>query len=274
MGWLDFVEGLVDDISDIPGDVVDHFQSVIEGPGGVVGIMVAAGGVVFVGNPGLIILGTVAAAEITHAVTKTRRMSSEERTLAQMVFGNSLPPLDKIILSNIEGKDGRQFVVPNLVGESIINLGSAYKDPIRFTDGAYREFGQLLIHELTHVWQIHHTGISGYVCAIHNQITGGTYEPSDGMKPWNEYNPEQQGTMVDRWYAGASGEEPCSTKARFYNHVRDTINGGNEPPVVQTLSVRNIARSKFNVNSNFSVKSSFPRHRSGSLRKSLIGLRG
>lgn len=47
---------------------MDHFKSVIEGPGGVVGIMVAAGGAVLVGNRDLIIQGAIVAAEITHTV--------------------------------------------------------------------------------------------------------------------------------------------------------------------------------------------------------------
>jgi hypothetical protein len=276
-----FIGDLWDDISDLPGDVLDHFKSVIEGPGGVVGIMVAAGGAVLVGNPDLIIQGAIVAAEITHAVTETRRMSSEESTLAKMVFGNSLPPHDKIILSNIEGKDGRSFVVPNIVGESIINLGSAFKDPIRSTNNIYREFGQLLIHELTHVWQIQHTGAAGFLCdAIPTQISinSETYNPGDGSKLWKEYNPEQQATMVDRWYSGYyEGKlvaEPCSSKARYFNHIKDTVNAGNDPPVVQTLSVRNIASSKFNKNDDFTVKSTFPMHKSRSLHKSLIGLRG
>jgi hypothetical protein len=279
MGILSFVKGVLNDITDIPGDVVDRFEKMVKGPGGVVGILVA-GGVVFVGAPGSIttaVVAGVAAGAITDALVKTRTMSAEERTLAQMVFGNSLPPHDKIILSNIEGKDGRQFVVPNLAGESIINLGSAYEDPIRHTTNSYREHGQILIHELTHVWQIEHTAsILNFLCeAIHTQVANPVYEPAADNRPWGEYNPEQQGTIVDRWYAGFSnGGAPCSVNNPFYHYVLDTINGGNPPPAVQTLSVRDVARSKFGEDGNFSVKSHFPRHRSGSLRKSLIGLRG
>jgi hypothetical protein len=82
-----FIGDLWDEFSDIPSDVLDHFKSIIEGPGSVVGIMIAAGGAVLVGNPGLIIQGAIVAAEITHAVTETRRMTREESTLAKMVFG-------------------------------------------------------------------------------------------------------------------------------------------------------------------------------------------
>jgi molybdopterin biosynthesis enzyme len=53
LGILSFVKGVLKDISDIPGDVVDGFEQMIQGPGGVVGIAVA-GGMVFVGMPGSI----------------------------------------------------------------------------------------------------------------------------------------------------------------------------------------------------------------------------
>jgi hypothetical protein len=285
MGILSFIKGVVNDITDIPGDVVDHFEKMMKGPGGVVGILVA-GGTVFVGVPGNIttaVVAGVAAGAITEALVKTRTMSAEEHTLAQMVFGNSLPPRDKIILSNIEGKDGRQFVIPNLAGESIINLGSAYEDPIRHTNNKYREHGQILIHELTHVWQIEHTSsVMNFLCeAIHTQVANPVYEPAADNRPWGEYNPEQQATIVDRWYAGFSnGGPPCSIINPFYHYVLDTINGGNPPPAVQTLSVRDVARSKFGEDYNFSIKSRFPNlstiplGKSKSLLKGLIGLRG
>ncbi len=279
MGILNFIKGVLNDITDIPGDVIDRFQKMAKGPGGVVGVIVA-GGMVFVGAPGNIttaVVAGVAAGAITEALVKTRTMSSEERTVAQMVFGNSLPPHDKIILSNIEGMDGRQFVVPNLAGESIINLGSAYEDPIRHTTGNYREHGQILIHELTHVWQIEHSDSTlNFLCeAIHTQLVNPVYDPTVDNRPWGEYNPEQQATIVDRWYAGfSSGGPPCSVNNPFYHYVLNIINGSNPPPAVLTLSVRDVARSKFGEDSGFSVKTLFPLHRSGSLRKSLIGLRG
>ena len=67
MGILDFIKGAWHDVAEIPGKVGDDFESIFEGPGGVVGILVA-GGVVFVGMPGNIVAVTVAgyiAGEIT-----------------------------------------------------------------------------------------------------------------------------------------------------------------------------------------------------------------
>lgn len=277
MGILSSIKEVANDIADIPGDVKDEFDQMVAGPGGVVGIIVA-GGVLFVGGPsniGTAVVAGVTAGFITEAMVKTRTMSAEERTLAQMVFGNSLPPHDKIILSNIEGKDGRPFVVPNLVGESIVNLGSAYDDPIRHTTGNYREHGQVLIHELGHVWQIENTHSAlNFLCqGISLQVDNPEYDPDLDNRPWGEYNLEQQATIVDRWYAGSSSlGEPCSVNNLFYHYILDTINGGNPPPAVQTLSVRDIARSKFGEEGEFSIASRFPRHRNAFLRRRLIGL--
>ena len=127
-------------------------------------------------------------------------------------------------------------------------MGSAYDDPIRHTTRNYKEHGQILIHELIHVWQIEHTNsILNFLCeAIHTQLANPVYEPTVDNRPWKEYNPEQQATIVDRWYAGFSNvAPPCSVNNPFYNYVLNTINGDNPPPAVQTLSVRDIAQSKF-----------------------------
>jgi hypothetical protein len=49
--------------------------------------------------------------------------------------------------------DDGAFTMPNVFGSGIVNLGPAYEDPIRYTNGNYPQLGQLLIHELTHAWQ-------------------------------------------------------------------------------------------------------------------------
>ena len=271
---MGFFGDLWDDISDIPDDIIDGLKMAAFGPVGVVVIDEA----ILIGTPDIIIQGVVFGPNIHPPLKpRTRRMSSEEHWLAKMVYGNSLP-FHKIVLTDVVGMGGRWFVVPNVVGEILVNIGESFKDPLHYTNATYPEFGQVLMHELGHAWQIHHAGPIDFVIeAVPPQVTGAEYDPGNGSKLWNEYSVEQQATIVDRWYAGysvgTSKYGPCSRGNPYYNHVKDAINGGNEPPVLQTLSVRDVARSKFDETGAFSVSSMFPRQNSGSLRRRLIGLK-
>ena len=269
-----FIGDLWDDFSTIPSALLDNLKFV-SGPLGTVGIMVFQGAIL-VGTPQYVIQAVVAVTgPVGEALLpQSRLMSREERTLAHMIYGNTLPK--KIWLTNLKGYNGRWFVIPNIYGEILVNVGESYKDPIRHTDASYREFGQILIHELGHAWQIGNIGSPTYVYeAVPPQVTGPEYDPGDGSNAWNDYSIEQQATIVDRWYAGAGPyvSEPCSRGNSYYNHVKDTINAGNEPPVLQTMSVRDIAKRKFDQDGGFSVSSRFPRNNSGSLRNRLIGLK-
>lgn len=287
MGFgLDDIGKFFEDVTGVVGDVVAAGASLFDGPGGVIGVF-TSGAALFVGGPGALVPAIVAGVAVTegvNALIKTRRLSAEERTLAEMVFGRNLP-YDRILLTNLCHPQGRAFVIPNAAGECLVNLGHAYHDPIRHTSPGYSEYGQMLIHELTHTWQIHHSSfMPGLICeGIVNQVKheiegaeGGVYSPGDGKRGWSEYNLEQQATIVDRWYCGWWGPGPCSAKSHVYpSHIRDALNGGVAPPVVQPLSVRTVARRKFGTEGGFSVQTRFPRYGQGSrsLRKSLIGLR-
>jgi hypothetical protein len=285
MGFgIDDIGEFFEDVAAIPGDIVEAAASLFDGPGGVVGIFVS-GAQLLVGGPTALVpavIAGVAVSEVVNALIKTRRLSAEERTVAELVFGNSLPADDKIILTNLRHPQGRAFVVPNAAGEALVNLGEAYDDPIRYTKASYVEYGQLLIHELTHVWQIHHANfVPGLICEgvitqVQNELEEGVYNPGDGEKNWSEYNLEQQATIVDRWYRGW-GSAPCSTTSGLYRHVV-LVNGNVPPPAVQPLSVRTVARRKFGVQEGFSVNVRFPRYipprTPRSLRTSVIGLRG
>jgi hypothetical protein len=273
---MSFFGDLWDSIIDIPGGIVDQLGSLVIGPAGAIGIT-AIQEAILVGTPDIIIQGiAVVAGPVGRGLlpVRTRKMSSEERTVARMVYGSSLPSFDDIILTNVKGINGRWFVVPNVAGEILVNIGESFGDPLHYTNAAYPEFGQVLMHELGHAWQIHHLGSVDYVIeAVPPQVKGAEYDPGNGSKLWSEYSIEQQATIVDRWYAGYSAHEPCSRGNPYYNHIRYAINGGNEPPVLQTLSVRDVAKSKFGETGGFSVSSVFPRQNSGSLRRRLIGLK-
>lgn len=281
MTIFDDIGQFFEDVADIPSDLVEAAVSLFDGPGGVAGIFMS-GAVLWVGGPGALVQAFIAGGAVSegvNALIKHRQLSPEERTLAEMVFGSSLPAQDKIILTNLDHPQGRAFTIPNAVGQSLVNLGPAYGDPIRFTNKAYPEQGQLLIHELAHVWQIHHhTFTPGLICEgafnqIKNELEKGVYNPGDGQQAWENYNLEQQATIVDLWYRGWD-KLPCSPDSAVYKHIQHTINSGAPPPAVQTMSVRELARRKYNQQGAFSVRDRFPRYKNGSLRKSMIGLRG
>jgi hypothetical protein len=282
MGFgFDDIAGFFEDVSSVAGDVVEAGASLFDGPGGIAGIFVS-GTMLFVGGPTALvpaIIAGVGATESLNALIKTRGLSPEERTIAELVFGDSLP-YDKIILTNLWHPQGRAFTIPNAAGESLINLGDHYNDPIRDAKGgSYPEYGQLLIHELTHSWQIHHESfMPGLICEgisnqIRNELMSGIYDPgrSDDGRSWSDFNAEQQGTIIDTWYSHG-----CSASDNWYRYVL-TVSGGT-PPVARAISVRNIAKRKFGVEDGFSIKSRFPRYpdspKTRSLRKSLIGLKG
>ncbi len=160
-------------------------------------------------------------------------MSPDERKFAETVFGGSLPSNDRIILTNLEGLNGRKFVAPNPAGQALVNLGNAYDNPMEFHDEAYPSKGKVFIHELTHAWQIHHSSfVPGLVCeGIFNQLTGADIKPGPGGKNWSEYNLEQQATIVDEWFVPSErGPLPQFANMRpehpFYRYVIEDIRGG------------------------------------------------
>jgi hypothetical protein len=97
--------------------------------------------------------------------------------------------------------------MPGVDGKIYVNLGDGYGDPVNYT-ASYPVKGQLLVHELTHAWQIHHASfLPGFVCqGVVNQanyIVGqNVYEYGPPGPPWSAFNLEQQGAIVDQWFGG------------------------------------------------------------------------
>ncbi len=283
MGFdLDDIGEFIEDVAKVPGKVVEAAGSMFDGPGGIAGIFVS-GAAIYVGGPGALVpalVAGVAAKEGINALIASRGLTSEEKTIAEMVFGESIP-YDKVRLTNLFHPQGRAFTIPNPAGQYLINLGHKFTDPLA-PEEAYPERGQLLIHELTHAWQIHHEHfVPGLICEaivlqVRNEFEDEIYNPGGGGNPWGDYNLEQQGTLIDHWYMGG-----CREDHPYYRYVLE-ING-KKPEALRTMSARGIANRKFGVRQEFSIRRQFPLYKStlelfskwnGSLRKSLIGLRG
>src|SRR5262249_7424711 len=75
-------------------------------------------------------------------------------------------------------------------------------------NNSYRVAGELLVHELTHVWQIAHSSfVPGTVCEgivnqANNQVGQSVYQYGPPGGPWHEFGLEAQGAIVDQWFGG------------------------------------------------------------------------
>ena len=135
-------------------DLLDLEQLVLPG---LVGVLVS-GAAAYVLGPGVLIPAFLVGAAVTAALVKQRHMTDEEKAFADRVFNGTLP-LDRILLTNIVGFGGRPFTTPAPGGAILVNLGKGFDDPVRYTGKGGDTLnvnapGQLLIHELTHAWQI------------------------------------------------------------------------------------------------------------------------
>ncbi len=162
------------------------------------GVTVAAGGILLFG-PGAIAPALAAGAAAELAV-ETRVLRDDEWDFVRKVFGETLPPRERIILTNLLGKDNRPFTIPTDGGRFLVNLGGGpFHNPTTWRGGKrYSQPGQLLIHELTHTWQGKRWPATTYYC---QGVTAENYDPGSGGKPWGAYSLEQQATIVDNWYA-------------------------------------------------------------------------
>ncbi|MEV4943495.1 hypothetical protein [Streptomyces zaomyceticus] len=160
------------------------------------GVTVASG-VLLIFGPAAILPALVAGAA-AEALVDHRPLSESEAAFAAKVFGPTLPNREQIILTNMTGLDDRAFVIPGVGGTYLVNLGDHFDDPMA-PKGKYAQRGQMLIHELTHVWQAKRWPATTYFC---QGVFESTYSPGgDATKPWSSYGIEQQATIVDRWYA-------------------------------------------------------------------------
>ena len=203
------------------------------------GTLGVIGGVVVFASGGTMALAVATGVDVglmTKALVKARRLKPEEAGFAAQVFGGTLPPTEKIWLTNLEGLSGRAFTMPGPLpeGNIYLNVGAYCQvHPLTHQDPPYNSPGQLFIHEMTHAWQIFHkTFVAGWVCSglliqarnfVDNVYTVGAY---DG-RPWTKYNLEQQGTVVDQWYARQNVQpKPDPTTDPFFKYIRDNIRTG------------------------------------------------
>lgn len=171
-------------------------------PGLPAGILVA-GGTVFLFGPGMIIPAVIAGALVATQF-KSRSLHEEEKQLARKVFADTLP-FDRIRLTNLKKPPkNRAFVVPNVDGSILVNLGDAYDEPIK---DATNESGnwrpQTFIHELVHTWQIEYRPLPldvAWQSAVAEMDRESAYHFSLPIEDWGSMHIEAQASAVAFWY--------------------------------------------------------------------------
>lgn len=117
------------------------------------------------------------------------------------------------------------FNVDEGEGKYVIHAGDGYNGM------SYRKQDkEVLIHELTHVWQGEHSSSSwDYVFgSMWSQALADDAYTYKGTrwKHWDDYNPEQQAQIVEDWFADGmnESEDPNNRDMRFY-YVKKYIRG-------------------------------------------------
>jgi hypothetical protein len=252
-GIIGFIDDVYKDILDIAATVAgaaagvviglsrDFFQ--VLGKGGISETLgVLAGIAVFLSGGGFVLAATSGAAAglVSKAFIKSRDVRDDEAALIKRVFGGSLDT-SKIQITDLSGLSGRAFTLPGVDGYTYVNIGDAFDDPLTYTNDAYPMGGELLIHEMTHAWQIQWApteagALPGVVCrGIVNQVnyTVGedVYAYGEPDLRWFTFNLEAQAAIVDQWYAGIPTPAVPNRKASdvndpYFHYITDNIRVG------------------------------------------------
>jgi hypothetical protein len=227
---------------------------------GMVGVIMS-GAAAFVFGPGVLIPAFIVGAVATAALIKQRHLSDDERAFADRVFRGKLP-VDRILLTNLVGLGGRPFTAPAPGGAILVNIGEGYDQPTTYRGKGGPEQlpdvsgvlqwlnapGQLLVHELTHAWQIGNESFTPeYYCRAVSTAAGtaggdmSAYAYGPAVGGWRSFGTEQQASIVDEWFAGSAApdgrsqqrayppmheDDQTPTQNPYYRYIRDNIRTG------------------------------------------------
>ncbi|MDQ3764367.1 MAG: hypothetical protein M3460_23205 [Actinomycetota bacterium] len=199
------------------------------GVGGVVGLVAVAPGTFWQVAGGVII--PMAVGELPFGV-RHRTMEKHEWDWAARVFGPSLPPREQIEITNLRGLGNRAFVsvqTPIFPGGQTtyyVHIGDqAYESPTTDTDSDRRVPGQLFMHELTHVWDAHHSGPSWMIDAICENRNPPLPPPDT---PWVLLQTEEKAGIVETWFRDFEGQldSPAAFLDPFFHYIDENIRKG------------------------------------------------
>jgi hypothetical protein len=164
-----------------------------------------------------------------------RPINEDETALARQVFHDRLP-YSKIYIANffLPGNEGTAVTVASgteLIPIKALTDYTIYFGEKVFQDGAHTpETRNTFIHELTHVWQGHHSAFS-WQYMVNSMLSQGraiifhgdrnvAYDFKPG-RAWDSYNVEQQANIVESWFAGG-----METSDPLYVYIEENIRAG------------------------------------------------
>lgn len=136
------------------------------------------------------------------------------------VFSGTLPPSNRILITDTIGAGNRAFTFPSLIGVTV-NLGSDYENPMVSAP-------QIFMHELTYAWQIHnYPGEVEWVAkGFSAQLFNAPYTYGAAGQPFHEFNIEQQAQIVQDWFSKCLAAGRQLTDDAYFMYIRDNIRLG------------------------------------------------
>ena len=159
-----------------------------------------------------------------------RNVSLAEYALSMRVFASSLPRRERIWISDEIGLQDRAYTIDGGFGGDFgIRVGpTAYLDctsKAPYQPGA-QPTDAMFIHEMTHVWQYdigYYVRLSSGSAQVLQWIKiARAYDIPDesswdNSKSWDDFNVEQQASIVEAWYTG--GLRPDSVLFPYIDKV-------------------------------------------------------
>ncbi len=156
------------------------------------------------------------------SLIKHRRMNDREWEMASWLFGGQLPPRDNIVLTNMGSPIDleRAMVFPTVANTYYVNMADDYNHNHTI------ENGPLLMHELTHVWQLRNKVLRDLqIFAALNR----EYDYLHGSQ-WQNYGIEQQAEIVEDFTRGTvnrgenrPGVGPLSISSPLFRYIHSNI---------------------------------------------------
>jgi uncharacterized protein with LGFP repeats len=176
-----------------------ELYSALTGGGVAGGARIASGMMWLAGPAGTVI--ALAADGLARLASSDKPLGVNEYEVAQMVFKGTLPSREDIRISDGIGSGGKAFTFPRWDGKMVISLGDDAGNPMGARDDRCTHDGQLLIHELTHVWHYHNT--PALLRYVGDRIFGDQDHPGEFPRgDWESaFSQEQRCVIVDEWFA-------------------------------------------------------------------------